>query len=104
MPGVIHVILITRQHFGQIPTYCKKCRKPITFKLMADGFSYTKKCDCGCNIFSYYEPDVSHRTAFYTRVFVPAAKFDPAYKHKDSLEKQGFKKLEQPNGKKVYSK
>jgi predicted nucleic acid-binding Zn-ribbon protein len=104
MPGIVQVMLITRQHFGTIPTYCIKCDKKVSFKMVREDSSYTQLCGCGCSLFQYHKPDEFHSTAFFTRKFIPSSKYDPTHKEKDELQKIGFSKEQKENGKTVYKK
>lgn len=102
-PGLLQITLITKQHFGTTPTYCTKCKKRVTFKMIRADSSYTQMCACGCSLIQFHKPDTYHKGIFYTKKFIPAKKYDPNYKGKDDFEKEGFKKV-QENGKTVYSK
>lgn len=64
-----------KQVSGEIPTFCGKCGKIITKKLLyfseknPFGFNHTEKCNCGCAINYYNKPDEFHKTEFYLKVF-----------------------------------
>lgn len=91
---------IIKQLFGEIPTYCGKCGKKITFKLLYFsrknplGKNYTKKCGCGIEINYYNEADKYHETEYFVQVF--RSKYQEKEKN---YEKKVFK-----NGKTKYIK
>lgn len=101
--GIVQIVIITRQHFGTVPTYCTKCKEPISFKIIKEDGSYTQLCKCGCNIFQFHLPDKFHKTPFFTRKFISAKAYNPDFKNKDLLEKEGFEKTEK-NGVSKYTK
>lgn len=101
--GIIQTLLITRQIFGENPTYCKRCKKRLSFKMIRGDASYTLLCNCGCTLVQYHRPDKYHKTCFWTTQFIPAKKFDPKHKNKDQIERLGFEKTEK-NGAKIYEK
>ena len=89
---------IIKKELGEIPTFCGKCGKPITFKLLyfsnknPHGKNYTKKCLCGIEINYYNKPDKFHETEFYLKVF--------RSKYQD--KEKNFKKKVLKNGKTKY--
>jgi len=103
MTGIIQVAVITRQHFGQIATFCLRCDEIISFKVVREDGSYTQLCKCGCNLFQFHAPDEFHKNAFFTRRFISSKKYDPKMKNKHELEKIGFKKTTEKNGKVVFT-
>ena len=102
--GLMQVMVITRQHFGKIPTYCLRCKEKISFKIVKTDATYTQLCPCGCTIFQYHAPDEFHKTAFYTKKFIAKKNFDPNHKNKSEPERAGFKKIQEKSGKTVYLK
>ena len=103
--GLMQAAVITASAFGRLQTFCKKCDSLVTFKQLDkdDGFSYSYLCKCGFTLYKFHKPDQFHKRAYYLKVFIPASKYDPQYKHKTELEKIGFKKTHQ-NGKTVFEK
>lgn len=89
-----------QQMSGDIPTFCGKCGKIITKKLLyfskknPFGFNHTEKCRCGCNINYYNQPDKYHETEFYLRVF----------RSKYQEREKNYKKMVLKNGKTKYIK
>lgn len=103
MPGMLQVAIITRQVFGQVPTFCSRCKEIKSFKIVRDDGSYTILCKCGCRLIQYHSPDDFHSTAFFTEKFIPKIAYDKNHKNKDDFERIGFEK-KIGNGKVVYVK
>ena len=102
--GLIQNIVVLKQMQGEIPTYCKKCKMKITFSSFDDVGSYTKKCNCGCEINRFHSADEFHETPFFTKNFVSSKEFIKNYKTKDPAELLGFKKIETADGSVKYVK
>lgn len=93
-------IKILFQQTGQQKTYCAKCGKIISFKLLdfSDknpfGYNYTRKCGCGVEINYYKKPDEFHSEEFWVKVF------KTKYENKDFL----WKKKVLNNGKQIIAR
>lgn len=94
--GVIQRLIVSKQMFNDIPTYCKKCGQKRTLKFFGFDGSYTWKCGCGCEIFKFHDADKDNVTCYFTRNFVSKKEYRKDYKNLDDFEKAGFKKM---NGK-----
>jgi hypothetical protein len=119
--GILERVERIHRAHGNVPTYCKRCDLIETMKFYdEDGMSlpkgsFTTKCGCGVFVYRFHnimkEPDPNNKTSYFTKAFSPSpgfariaypfgAGYDPNYKNKDWLERNGFRKT--PNGK--YSK
>lgn len=96
--GLIQNIVVLKQMQGNIPTYCIKCRKRIIYSQFSDDGSYTKKCNCGCEINRFHKPDNYHDEPYFLKSFVSKKQYIPNYKEKDLIEKSGFVKTETSKG------
>lgn len=99
--GVLQRLIISRQLFGLLPTFCVKCKEIKSFKIIDPDGSYTIRCHCGCRILKYHLPDQNHLTAFFIEKYVTKEEYDRNYKKKSIPEQYGFKKIEK-NGKMVF--
>jgi len=97
----LHAV-IRRQGVGEIKTYCTRCEKLVSFRLIDTRGSFTWLCACGCSIFKYHDADKFHDEPYYTKNFIPKQLFDREFKRKDLFEKQGFKKIVKKNGDSKY--
>lgn len=95
--GLLQRSLISKQFWGDLETFCKKCKQKRTMKFFDNG-NYTIKCKCGCDILTYHEPDENHVKAYYLRSFIPKGKFVKGFNKRTDAERLGFKLI---NGKLV---
>lgn len=102
--ALMQTIVVIKQMTGDILTYCKKCKKKVTISGFDDTGSYTKKCDCGCEVNQFHAPDEFHAEPFYTKLFISKKEFVANYKKKDPAEMLGFKKAIQADGSVKYVK
>lgn len=101
--GFMQIILVSMRSFGTAQTFCKKCSKVETFKLIDTDGSHSYLCGCGCTIYRFHYPDDFHEKGYFVKSFVPATEYDPNYKGKNEFEKEGFhKKI--INGKIIYER
>jgi len=82
---------ILKQFSGEVDTFCKRCKKKRSIKIMEDS-SFTIKCKCGCDVHRYYEKDEFHDKPFYTRNFISHKEFNEIIHKREEFEKLGFKK------------
>ena len=101
--GMMQSIMITMRAFGRLQTFCKKCGREETFKILDFNGTHSYLCKCGFSLYKFHKPDEFHKKAYFLKVFIPASKYDPNHKHKSELEKIGFKRKE-VNGKTVFER
>jgi len=92
-----------RQKTCSEDVFCCRCKAKITFKWIGLFGDHTYKCKCGVSSFKNRFKDEFHNLDYSTFSFIPAKQYKPNFKELDLLEKQGFKKISDKNGKKVYS-
>lgn len=80
---------IIKQLENTIDTFCKKCKKKRTIKFITER-DYTIMCNCGCEVYRYYDADEFHEKAFYTRNFISKREFNKRLHEKRGFEKLGF--------------
>lgn len=100
--GILERVERIHRAHGNIKTICKKCDQPETMKfydednLSLPKGSFTTKCGCGVWIFRFYnvalKPDPNNPVSYFTKAFSPANHYDPDYKNKDFLERNGFQR------------
>jgi hypothetical protein len=98
MAGLIQNLIVLKQLQGNIATYCRSCKKRISYSQFDDDGSYTKKCGCGCEVNRFHKADQFHNEPYYLKTFISKKQFNPNYKKLDEAEKQGFKKIETNKG------
>jgi hypothetical protein len=90
--------VIMHRATGSTNTFCLKCGKRETFKLLNDAKSMRADCDhsylcaCGCTIYRFHEPDQSHETEYFVKSFIPREQYAKNYKIGKQFETNGFKK------------
>lgn len=90
--SIFQATLATMRAFGTMPTHCKTCGKPETFRELTDTGSHSYLCGCGCTLYKYHDPDLTHSTGYFVKFFIPRRLYDRYYKQKNALEKIGMKK------------
>lgn len=100
---LIEPLIISMRACGTLQTFCKKCNRLETFKIIDQQGSHTYMCGCGCTIYRFHMADEFHRKSYFVKSFVPSTEFDPEYKSKNEFEKAGFQK-KHVNGKTVYER
>lgn len=91
------------QKTGSEDVFCCRCKAKVTFKWIGKTGDHTYKCKCGVSSFKNRDEDKFHDADYSTFSFIPANRYKPNFKDLDLLEKKGFKKIVNKNGKKVYS-
>jgi hypothetical protein len=89
---------VLKQMQGNINTFCIKCRQRINYSQFDDDGSYTKKCNCGCEINRFHVADKYHDEPYFLQSFISKKQYNPNYKKMNDLEKSGFKKIETSKG------
>ena len=92
-----------QQKIGEEKVICCRCGFPVTFKWIGNNGDHTYKCKCGVDSFKNKERNKFHDYAYSTRAFHSARNYIPNFKNLDVLEREGFKKIIDKKGKKVYS-
>ena len=104
MAGIMQHSILIGQLYGTIPTYCALCNELITTRRSKSNF--TKKCGCGCDVYTWFRADNEHKICYFKRKFIPKHAYifkewqvyDKNYKEKPiiqkTIERLGFEKKE----------
>jgi len=90
------------QKTGSEDVFCCRCKAKVTFKWIGTKGDHTFKCKCGVSSFKNRDKDKFHVSDYSTYSFIPAKKYKPNFKDLDFIEKEGYNKIIDKNGKKVY--
>ena len=101
--GLIQVGIVISRSFGTSQTFCKKCGKTETFKIIDGLGSHTYLCGCGCTIYKYCLPDENHDKFYFLKTFVSKSLYNKKFKNMDKIEQLGFKKSVNKNGDVSYA-
>jgi hypothetical protein len=101
--GLAEQIILSRNFWGDIPTFCSKCKLIETLKILEDEQSYTRKCGCGVAIYRAHEKDEGHQGFYFSKTFISKESFIKGHTKKTTTQKLGFQ-TETKNGKQILVK